>query len=996
VTGSRRTVRARRSAEDLDESFDAIVFDWDGTAVPDRQADAAGVRERVEALCLAGVHVFVVSGTHLENIDDQLRARPRGRGRLFVCCNRGSEVFEVTVDGPTLVVRRTATAEEDAALDGAAARTVEMLGERGIKAEVVSERLNRRKIDLIPIPAWSDPKKADIALLTEAVTARLAAAGLSNLAAVVTLADGAARTAGMVDPRVTSDVKHVEIGLTDKSDSARWIACWLAQRGITGGLVLIGGDEFGPIGGIDGSDSLMMVDAFGRSVVTSVGVEPAGVPDRVIPLGGGPLRFGEVLDAQVERRATRRVPHTDLDASWVLPLDTKRANMRVAESLGALGNGFVATRGSLEEGGQSASPLFLVSGVYTHEDHLLSGPLWTGLELATAPGRHTARRLLDLRSGTLVRLGKGAGLRSMRFVSAASPHAMALRAETVAGRLEPGDPLEAPRDATDFERGSDRGAAVAKTGGSDGGIAVAALDHVEIRGNLRMVERLAAWTADSAGEARFGDARKRVAEMEALGFDALLAEHREAWAHRWSDAEVVIDGDPDAELAARFAVFHLLCAAGDAGESAVGARGLTGDGYAGHVFWDADVFVLPVLAAIHPAAARAMLEYRIRRLPAARRAAQALGRRGARFPWESAREGSDVTPRQVMGPHRELISIATGAHEEHIVADVAWGAVCYATWTGDADFMAGPGRDLVVESARYWASRITQGTDGRGHLCAVMGPDEYHQVVDDNAYTNVMARWNLRHGADLLAESGDTVEADAWRRLATGLVDGWDAHRGIYEQFSGYFGLEPLLMSEVAPPPVAVDVLLGVERVAGSQLIKQADVVMLHHLVPDEVVAGSLAPCLDFYEPRTAQGSSLSPAVYASVLARAREPERALALFRLAARLDLDDLTGTTAGGIHLATMGGLWQALAFGFLGLRAGRGVLSIDPCLPAGWSALGLRLRFGGAPIGIRAEHDRVTITCEAPLLVSVAGTAPSRCDPPGATIVVGLSGTEASHP
>ena len=219
---------------------------------------------------------------------------------------------------------------------------------------------------------------------------------------------------------------------------------------------------------------------------------------------------------------------------------------------------------------------------------------------------------------------------------------------------------------------------------------------------------------------------------------------------RWADAEVVIEGDPDAELAARFAVFHLLSAAVDTGETAVGARGLTGNAYAGHVFWDADVFVLPALAALRPAAARSMLEYRIRRLPAARAAARARGLRGARFPWESATDGTDVTPRQVRGePPPELIPVNTGAREEHIVADVAWAAACYAAWTGDNEFLAGAGRELLVETARYWASRITRDPDGRGHLYGVMGPDEYHEVVDDNAYTNVMARWNLRQGADL-------------------------------------------------------------------------------------------------------------------------------------------------------------------------------------------------------------------------------------------------------
>jgi trehalose/maltose hydrolase-like predicted phosphorylase len=184
--------------------------------------------------------------------------------------------------------------------------------------------------------------------------------------------------------------------------------------------------------------------------------------------------------------------------------------------------------------------------------------------------------------------------------------------------------------------------------------------------------------------------------------------------------------------------------------------------------------------------------------------------------------------------------------------------------------------------------------------------------------------------------------------------------------------------------------ILGRERVTGSQVIKQADVLMLHHLVPDEVVPGSLAANLAFYEPRTAHGSSLSAAIHASLLARAGQPDRALELFRLASRLDLDDLTGTTAGGLHLATMGGVWQALAFGFLGLRASGPVLDIDPCLPGAWKALGLRFCFRGAPIGVRAEHGDVTVRCDAPVTVRVVFGPVRTVQPPGATLATRKDG------
>jgi hypothetical protein len=280
------TSRRHRAVEVPNATFEALIFDWDGTVVPDRKANADAVRDRVEGLCAAGVHLFVVSGTDVGNVDGQLKARPPGPGHLYLCCNRGSEVFEVTRKGPVLVYRRSASIDEDRALDRAAEGTVQRLRTRGLETNVVSQRLNRRKIDLIPLPEWADPKKADINLLAEAVTARLAAAGIADLAEVVTLAGDAAQAGGLVDARITSDVKHVEIGLTDKSDSARFAASWLARRGITGALVLIGGDELGPIGGVPGSDSLMLVDALARATVVSVGIEPGGVASPVVRLGG--------------------------------------------------------------------------------------------------------------------------------------------------------------------------------------------------------------------------------------------------------------------------------------------------------------------------------------------------------------------------------------------------------------------------------------------------------------------------------------------------------------------------------------------------------------------------------------------------------------------------------------------------------------------------------------------------------------------------------------
>jgi trehalose/maltose hydrolase-like predicted phosphorylase len=926
ATAKRRRRRAQLPTA-LDRRFEAIVFDWDGTAVPDRQADATALRAFVEELCALGLELSVITGTHVGNVDGQLGARPSGPGRLHLCMNRGSEVFRADRDGVHLVERRQATPEEDAMLDAAAERMVATLAERGLESEIVSQRLNRRKIDLIPLPEWFDPPKARIAELLDAVEKRLRGAGLSGLGEAVELGRGAAREAGLADPRVTSDAKHVEIGLTDKSDAARWVFADLWRRGIGPSLVLVAGDEFGPLGGLPGSDSLLRVPEATRATAISVGAEPTGTPRGILALGGGPARFLEILEDQLERRRRGDVPDVEDNPAWTVTVEGFDEELeRVHESLLTVSDGRIGTRGNPLLAHSAASPGVLAAGVYEGdgpETELAACPDWTllGGELPLDP---LLRRRLDLRTGVLqqeLALSTGV-LTSVQFSSQARPGTVVLRADAPAATL--------PR----------------RSRGSKGGPVTAA--RADLRSGHRL-ERIAAYEQDEA------EAVALLADAEELGFEQLYASHREAWARRWAAADVVVEGDPELQKAIRFTLFHLMASVADAGEAAVGARGLSGPGYRGHVFWDSDVFVLPFLAATHPAAARAMLEYRVRRLPAAIAQARRLGRRGARFPWESASDGHDVTPPSARDRAGRLIRIRTGELEEHIVGDIAWAATHYLDWTGDEKFGVGPASDLLTESARYWASRIRVDGAGNGHIYGVIGPDEYHEPVDDNAFTNVMARWNLRRAA---AIHGEAAERDEWLRLADALVDGYDPASGLYEEFAGFFRLEPLIIADVAPRrPITADLLLGPERVDGAQVVKQADVLMLHHLVPDEAAPGSLQPNLSFYEPRTAHGSSLSPAVHAALFARAGRFDEALRALNIAARIDLDDLTGTTASGLHLATMGGLWQALAFGFAGVRPRRDRLAVDPRLPPEWDALELRLRFRDRALTLRVEHDRV---------------------------------------
>ena len=696
-----------------------------------------------------------------------------------------------------------------------------------------------------------------------------------------------------------------------------------------------------------------------------------------------------LLDEQLRWHALKRVPSASEEPGWTVMAAGPVPHRPGAQAaVFTIGDGTVATRGVVEE--DPGSSAVLAAGTYLgtgSKQHLRPAPGWTALELTGA--KVAERRVLDLRSGLLFReeLQGDLPLRTVRFASSTRPGVQVMRAECSTERLSAGPPLQPSAEGT-VEGGRDEGVTWVRTVGGLGGIGAVAVQDVvddEVDGHpYRAVERLAVYRADPRHMPRVDEAFDALGDAVKLGFEGLLAEHRTEWTRRWETVDVEIPDDLAAQQAFRFALFQLWsnvgCPAGPDGvwngeERGVGARGLSGQGYAGHVFWDADVFMLPAMTTMCPAAGRAMLEYRLRRLPNARARAAAERRSGARFPWESARDGEEVTPTSgLLG--KEIMQIRTGEMEEHIVADVAWSAARYSAWTGDTTLLSDDAYPLIVETARYWASRITRDAGGRGHIENVIGPDEYHEGVDDNAFTNIMARWNLRRGADL---NTDPDEAATWRDLAESLVDGYDPATGRHEQFTGYNDLEPLTVDGIAPLPFAADLVLGRGRVWRSQIVKQPDVLMAHFLVPHEMPPGSLTADLDFYVPRTSHGSSLSPAITAGLLARAGRPDEALDALRLALRLDLDDITRSSSGGLHLATIGGTWSALVDGFLGLDVAAGILHVDPHLPSEWGMVRARLRILGARVTLTISHGELTVASDRLLRLHTAGSATTLVSP-----------------
>ena len=661
---------------------------------------------------------------------------------------------------------------------------------------------------------------------------------------------------------------------------------------------------------------------------------------------------------------------------WTLVVEEEPADMlRVHETLFTVADGVTGTRGNLEEDNVDALSGVLVAGVYECRDDgtesLLVVPTWTDLSLrGELP---TGTRVLDLRSGVLWRIvttEDGFALCTARWACLARPGTVVLVAEGPSTILDASGGREPVQERVTF--GGKVGAVVE----TRREVQPAAPDKQETLGLVRIGSygRIDDHTHDD-GHLEAQQAARRV------GAPGLLAEQKEAWAARWNEADVEVVGDPELTRAVRLALFHVMASVSDTGEAAVGARGLTGPAYGGHVFWDVEVFVLPVLAATHPAAARAMLEYRLRRLPAARDWAAALGRSGSRFPWESASRGNDVTPKRVVDANGETVAIRTGELEEHITADVAWAAWQLGAWSGRWAFLEGAGQPLLTETARYWVSRVRLDSAGVGHIDGVIGPDEYHEDVDDNAFTNQMAAWNLMRAAELVEQvdaAPQRAESHRWRSLAGALADGYDPDTGRHVQFTGYDDLEPLLVADVGPIPLAADRVLGHSRVAGSQIIKQADVLMAHHMIPGALRPGTLERDLDHYLPRTAHGSSLSPAIHAGLLARAGRLDEALVLLEMARGLG-----PPRRGRYHRRRLapGVTGRAVAGPGPGIRGctchrpDDDALVLDPHIPTHWHELCITCQWHGHRVRLRCRSDAVHVDSRPPS-VSNWETTPRR--------------------
>lgn len=457
------------------------------------------------------------------------------------------------------------------------------------------------------------------------------------------------------------------------------------------------------------------------------------------------------------------------------------------------------------------------------------------------------------------------------------------------------------------------------------------------------------------------------------GFDEVYAASAEVWAQLWADSDCHIVGDDRAALAMRFSVYHLLIAANPEDPTVnIGAKSLSGEGYRGHVFWDTEVMMLPFFVFTQPETAKALCGYRHHTLPGARENSAENGTGGARFPWESADTGREECPQFTPDGQNRFY---TREEEVHVSADVAYGIDLYATVTGDEEFRLGPGAEVLFETSRFWVDRMTADGDSL-ELLTVMGPDEFHSHIDNNAFTNYLVRWHLNLAADtydrltaehperlaeLVAQIGlDAGEPARWSDAAARLKQQETPEDRPIEQFDGYFGLKDVPIEEwdandMPRYPAGYNHF----NCEDTQLLKQPDSVMLMYLFPDDFSTEARRVNYDFYEARTLHKSSLSPSIHAIVGLQIGDASKAEQYFARSAYVDLDDNQGNTEEGMHIASAGGTWQVAVHGFGGFRVAGDGLHFAPALPDSWQRLRFAIRWRGRRVYADLGHDDVTL-------------------------------------
>ncbi|MFD9495913.1 glycoside hydrolase family 65 protein [Streptomyces sp. NPDC102256] len=478
------------------------------------------------------------------------------------------------------------------------------------------------------------------------------------------------------------------------------------------------------------------------------------------------------------------------------------------------------------------------------------------------------------------------------------------------------------------------------------------------------------WSAERSLPSVRDQVDAALAGARSTGWEQLLAQQRSYLDDFWEHADVEVDGDPQIQQAVRFGLFHALQAGARGEGRAIPAKGLTGSGYDGHCFWDTEAFVLPVLTYTHPEAVADVLRWRQNTLPAARDRALQLGLRGATFPWRTV-TGSECSAYWPAG---------TAAF--HINADVADAVTTYVSATGDEDFARDTGVEILVETARLWSSLGQTDADGTFHIDGVTGPDEYSALVDDNVFTNLMARSNLRtavaavqrYPEQAAALGVSAEETTAWRLAADRTHIPYNADLDVHEQHAGFTRHEKWDFAKTRADQYPLLLHYPYFDLYRKQVVKQADLVLAMYKCGDLFSDQEKRRNFAYYEALTVRDSSLSACCQAIMAAEVGHVDLAYAYLGEAALMDLDDLENNTRDGLHIASLAGSWLALVAGFGGMRQKGATLTFAPRLPGQLSRLAFKVQTRGRCLRVEIDSSAVTYTLTSgePLAIVHDGT------------------------
>ncbi|MDH3699026.1 MAG: hypothetical protein OEQ81_10195 [Flavobacteriaceae bacterium] len=720
------------------------------------------------------------------------------------------------------------------------------------------------------------------------------------------------------------------------------------------------------------------------------------------------------------------------------------------ETIFTVGNGYLGTRGSLEEGHEAAWPGTYINGVFDHHDSfvvdMVNAPAWPAVSIwveGTKLSIHNCelieyKRKLDIKKGVLHRLtrfkdseGRITRYESLRYASLSDRHHFEVSGkvtpENYEGNIEiqseiDGDVLNldltpAYKEKPEFEPEMkwikwsksrhlrSRSTQVLENStylemetidrphhiGYASALQVSAphelvsdADYNKTRQRARIKANkgeaidfhklTSIYTSRDVEKSKLKATCRNTLEANmSKSFEERFNDHALAWAKKWDDCDISIEGDDDINNAVRFNIYHLLITANEFDPKAnVGAKSLSGEGYRGHIFWDTEIFLLPFYTFTQPPTAEALLLYRYNTKEGARDYAREGKHDGLRFPWESADTGHEVTPEWTADG---TVRIWTGERELHITSMVVYAMITYYEATGNIDFVLDYGAEILFETTRFWQSRLEYNKkEDRYELTEVEGPDEFHHLVNNSVYTNWTTKWSMQKAVEyfynLQREHSEEIEpllnklaldqkeVDEWKRVAEKIYIPYEPKKKLIEEFEGYFGLEdiPITQWDENDMPIYPSGY-DHDNCDTTTLIKQPDVVMLMYILPDEFDEEVKKANYEYYEARTMHKSSLSPSVHTIMGIETNNHEKALQYFERAAYVDLIDNQGNTEDGMHIASAGGTWQAAVNGFGGLRIKNGQLTFKPWLPNKWKSLRFKIKWRGTDLKVCVSHEQI---------------------------------------